>query len=122
MAVALIGISSPDPKLGSVHRKTKTDEPVAVQVVEKRALQGYEAYVGGVLAGYVTYDLKPGGIVFLHTKTEPAFEGRGVGSRLAQVALDDARARGLRVTPRCPFVAAFIDRHPEYADLVDHPA
>ena len=46
------------------------------------------------------------------------FEGHGVGSRLVQGALDDLRARGLAVVPLCPFVAGFIDRHPEYADLV----
>jgi predicted GNAT family acetyltransferase len=99
-----------------------TDQPGTIRVIEKPALDRYEAYLDGVLAGYVTYERQRGGIVFLHTKTEPAFEGRGVGSHLAQVALDDARARGLRVTPRCPFVAAYIDRHPDYADLVDHRA
>jgi uncharacterized protein len=99
-----------------------TDEPGTIQVIEKTALHRYEASVDGVLAGFVNYRLEPGGIVFLHAETEPPFEHRGVASRLAQVALDDARDRGLRVTPRCPFVAGFIDRHPEYADLVDRPA
>ena len=46
----------------------------------------------------------------------------GVASHLAQVALDDARAQGLRVIPRCPFVADYIARHPEYADLVEPSA
>jgi predicted GNAT family acetyltransferase len=99
-----------------------TDEPGTIRVTEKKELHRYEAYVDGVLAGFVAYRLIPGGIVFVHTKTEPAFEGMGVGSRLARVALDDARARGLRVTPLCPFVAAYIERHPDYADLVDQRA
>lgn len=103
-----------------MYRKTRTDEPVAIRVIENKTLQRYEAYVGDVLAGYLTYDRKPDLIVFLHTQSEPAFEGHGVGSRLAQVALDGARARGLRVTPRCPFVTAYIDHHPEYADLVEN--
>ena len=75
-----------------------TDEPGTIRVIEKTELHRYEAYLDGVRAGFVSYELEPEGIVFLHTKTEPAFEGRGVGSRLAQVALDDARARGLRVS------------------------
>jgi uncharacterized protein len=57
-------------------------------------------------------------IVFTHTEVPPALEGRGVGSRLARAALDDARRHGLTVIPRCPFIAAFIRRHPEYRDLV----
>jgi predicted GNAT family acetyltransferase len=99
-----------------------TDEPGTIRVIEKTALHRYEAYLDGLLAGFLTYRLEPGGIVFLHAETEPAFERRGVASRLAGVALDDARARGRHVTPRCPFVAGFIGRHPEYADLLDSPA
>ncbi len=95
------------------------DEPVTVRVTENRARHRYEAYVDDTLAAYVAYEYTPGGITFLHTRTEPDFEGRGIGSRLAQSALDDARARGLHVTPMCPFISAYIDRHPEYADLVD---
>jgi predicted GNAT family acetyltransferase len=96
------------------------DEPVTVRVTDDKARRRYEAYVDNVLAAYATYELTPGGIVFLHTETEPAFEGHGVGSHLAQAALDDARARGLRVTPRCPFIAGYIKRHPAYAELVAH--
>lgn len=78
----------------------------------------YVAEVGGELAGYAEYELRDGGITFTHTVVDSAFEGHGVGSGLAAAALDDARARGLRVTPRCSFVAAYIDGHPDYQDLV----
>jgi predicted GNAT family acetyltransferase len=54
----------------------------------------------------------------VHTEIEPAFEGEGFGSALVSGALDDVRARGKRVRPLCPFVAAYVKRHPEYADLV----
>ena len=47
-----------------------------------------------------------------------AVSRRGVGSRLIRAALDSARDQGLRVVPQCPFVRAFIERHPEYRDLV----
>jgi predicted GNAT family acetyltransferase len=48
----------------------------------------------------------------------PSLENKGLGARLVAGALDDIRARGLRVVPFCPFVRAYIRRHPEYADLV----
>ena len=67
---------------------------------------------------FAAYLLHGREIVFTHTEVPPALEGRGVGSRLARAALDDARRRGLAVVPRCPFIAAFIRRHPAYRDLV----
>jgi uncharacterized protein len=94
------------------------DQPLTVDVIDNTDRQRYEALVEGDLVAYATYELVPGGIVFLHTKTEPAFEGHGVGSLLVQYALDDARRRHLLVTPRCPFFAAYIDDHPAYQDLV----
>jgi len=78
----------------------------------------FEIHVDGVLGGYSAYELMPGQILFTHTHIDPTFEGRGLGSRLAAGALDAARQRGLTVIPRCPFIARYIDRHPEYLDLV----
>lgn len=57
-------------------------------------------------------------IVFTHTRVPEAIEGQGVGSRLIRGALDAARDEGLRVVPQCPFVKAYIDKHPEYRDLL----
>jgi predicted GNAT family acetyltransferase len=78
----------------------------------------YEARLGDRVAAFTAYRLIGGRIVFLHTETDPAFEGRGIGSRLVREALDDVRRRGLRVTAKCPFVAAWLKRHPDYDDLV----
>jgi uncharacterized protein len=97
------------------------DDPVAVEVRDNPGRHRYEAYADGSLAAFVTYELTPGKIRFVHTETLPAFEGRGVASRLAEGALDGARRRGLRVTPICPFIAGYIERHPGYADLLDTP-
>jgi len=94
------------------------DQPPTIEVTDNTDRQRYEARVDGALAGYATYEIIPNGIVFLHTKTEPAFEGHGVGSHLAQFALDDARRRGLSVIASCRFIADYIDRHPAYQDLV----
>lgn len=54
----------------------------------------------------------------MHTEVEPRYEGRGVGSALARTALDEARAAGLRVLATCPFFAGWIERHPDYQDLL----
>ena len=56
--------------------------------------------------------------VFTHTLVPPELEGHGVGTRLVAGALADVRARGLKIVPRCPFVAAYVERHPEVQDLI----
>jgi predicted GNAT family acetyltransferase len=58
----------------------------------------------------------------VHTEVSPTVEGEGLGSRLVSGALDDIRARGLEVVPLCPVAAAYIRRHPEYADSSRRPA
>ncbi len=78
----------------------------------------YELFVDGQLAGLATYVLSGQTMTIPHTEVQSRFEGQGLGARLARFVLDDARQRGLRVVPRCPFIAAYIKRHPEYADLV----
>ena len=78
----------------------------------------FVAQVEGRLAGVAAYELAEGLITFTHTVVEDEVEGQGVGSALARTALDAARERGLAVVPRCSFIAGWIDRHPDYADLV----
>jgi uncharacterized protein len=87
------------------------------RVVNDREGSRYEVFVGDELAGIAAYRLEPGHLVVFHTEVDPAFEGRGLGSRLAQTVLEDARAQGLRVVPACEFMAVYLKRHPEYADL-----
>ena len=91
------------------------DQPT---VADNRELSRYEALVDGAVAGYAEYRLGERTIIFTHTVVQPAFEGRGIGSRLVRFALDDARARGLKVRPQCPFFAKYIATHAAYADLV----
>jgi uncharacterized protein len=81
----------------------------------------YEARLGDRVLGIVDYELGPDddGIVLIHTEVAPDAEGMGIGSRLAKGALEDVRARGLRLTVECPFITAYLRRHAgEYADLV----
>lgn len=78
----------------------------------------YEAWLEGGPVGYAVYREEPGRTVFLHTEVADEVEGRGVGGALVRGALEDVRARGQRVVPLCPFVAAYIKRHRDYHDLV----
>jgi uncharacterized protein len=78
----------------------------------------YELCVDGVRVGFIAYRREPGAVVLVHTDIDPSQEGKGLGSRLVAGALADLRSRGLGLVPLCPFVAAYLRRHPEQADLV----
>jgi len=88
-----------------------------MDVIDNEKDSRYEAEVQGGRA-FIDYRLNEGRIVLVHTEVPKAAEGHGIGDALVRFALDDARARGLEVVPRCPFIAQWIERHPEYADLV----
>jgi hypothetical protein len=90
-----------------------------VRVADNPSRERYEIYVGDTLAGFTTYRLRPENrIIAVHSEVFPEFAHRGLASELARQMLDDIRARGLQVTPRCPFVAKYIREHHDYADLV----
>lgn len=78
----------------------------------------YELLDGGEVVGEILYRRYPDRIVLVHTEVSPALEGRGLASDLVVGALDDIRANGLRVVPVCPFVRAYLRKHPEYNDLL----
>lgn len=82
-----------------------------------RTARSYAAYLDGIRVGELVYTRHDDEVVALHTVVEEAAEGKGVGGALARALLDDAREGGLKVVPQCPFVAGYLDRHPEYADL-----
>jgi uncharacterized protein len=64
------------------------------------------------------YELKPGVITFKHTEVPPELSGHGIGSKLVRGALEAARVQGLKVVARCPFVDAYLAKHPEFNDLL----
>ena len=82
----------------------------------------YEVSAGDRVLGLAASQRRGEQIVFTHTEVDPDAGGSGIGSTLVRGALDDVRARELRAVPLCPFVRAWIDRHPDYADLVDSQA
>jgi predicted GNAT family acetyltransferase/glutaredoxin len=90
----------------------------APEVIDVPERSRYELRVGGETVGEAAYRLRDGRIVLIHTEIDEALEGRGLGSVLAAAVLEDARRRGLQVVPLCPFMAGYIERHPEHADLV----
>ena len=78
----------------------------------------YEIRDGDRLLGVAAYQRRGAEVVFTHTEVDDAEEHSGLGSRLVRAALDDVRGQGGTVVPRCSFVAGWIQRHPEYQDLV----
>ncbi len=92
---------------------------MSTDVSNNPAAGRYEIRVDGRLGGFAAYDVSADTLIFTHAEVEPALEGQGVGSELARGALDDARRQGRSVVPRCPFIAAYVRRHQEYADLVE---
>jgi predicted GNAT family acetyltransferase len=93
-------------------------EPAEVTVRENAGLGRYEACDdAGVVAGFAEYRDTDGVRVFTHTEVDDAFEGHGVGSTLAEAALDDVRERGLKLRSTCHFISGYVEKHPEYADL-----
>ncbi len=78
----------------------------------------YELIVDGQIAGVAEYRIEGDQIVFPHTEIAAARRGNGLGALLVRGALDDVRGSGRTVVPTCWFVAAFIEEHQEYADLL----
>lgn len=91
----------------------------AVSVNDVAAKQRFEIHVDEALAGFTVYQPRPGSLyAFVHTEVDGAYEGHGLGTTLIRGALDAMRQRQLGVLPYCPFVQAFIAKHPDYVDLV----
>jgi predicted GNAT family acetyltransferase len=86
-------------------------------IVNNPAHHRYELAVDDHLAA-TYYKIDDGIITFIHTEVPAELGGRGIASKLIQGALDQVRADGLKVIAQCPFVKAFIEKHPDYADLM----
>jgi predicted GNAT family acetyltransferase/glutaredoxin len=86
--------------------------PADAVVVDVPEENRYELRLGDRRIGLAAYHRRDNRIAFTHTEVDAACEGRGFGTRLVRDALDDARSRGLEIVPLCPFVAAYVKRHP----------
>lgn len=91
----------------------------AVTVRREAEHDRFVALVDREQAGFAAYRLRAGIVELTHTEVDDAYEGHGVGSALARAALDDIRREGdRRVVASCPFIAEWIQRHPDYEDLL----
>jgi NAD+ kinase len=88
-------------------------DPADAVVVDNFELSRYEVQISGEAAGSLVYRRGEGRIELLNTEVDQAFSGRGLAGRLASAALADARSRGLPVIATCPFVAGYLERHPQ---------
>jgi uncharacterized protein len=88
-----------------------------IPVVDNPGASQFEAHVDGRVA-FVSYIKHGDTIIFTHTEVPQELQGRGLASVLARAVLDRARAEGWRVVVRCPFITAYIERHPEYQPLL----
>jgi predicted GNAT family acetyltransferase len=86
-------------------------------IVNNRTRHRFELEVDGHIAASY-YEIAGPVITFVHTEVPPELGGKGVGSKLIAGALDQVRSEGLKVIAQCPFVKAYIDKHPDYADLL----
>ena len=86
-------------------------------VIDNPAEHRFEMKAGDHLA-LAYYTMAPGIITFTHTEVPHELSGQGIGFRLARAVLEQVRARGLKVIPKCPFISAYIAKHDEFADLL----
>ena len=96
-----------------------TETSLDLEIHDDKENHRYVVAVDGTPVGHAVYHLRGDRHIFVHTEVDDAYEGKGVASALARAALDDVAAQGGKVVPLCPFISAWIDRHPEYRSLVD---
>lgn len=92
----------------------------SVRIWDDKENSRYVLEVDGRHAGLADYHIRGGRHFFVHTEVGDAYTGRGLGTRLVKAALDDVKSSGGAVVPICPLFAAYVKRHPEYEDMVDH--
>jgi predicted GNAT family acetyltransferase len=96
------------------------NEPSAAPTVERvDSRHRYEILVDGTRAGLTAYRDRGEQRVFFHTEVDDAYAGQGLASQLVRQALTDVREAGKRIVPVCPYVAKFVQRHEEFADITD---
>ncbi|GAB3995789.1 N-acetyltransferase [Glycomyces albus] len=96
-----------------------TQSPTDPIVERIEAKHRYEIAVEGRRAGLTAYRDRGDQRVFYHTEVDDAFTGQGLAAALVHRALDDTRESSMRIVPVCPYVAKYLKRHTEYADIAD---
>lgn len=100
------------------HAGTEESPAQAPVLSDNRAESRFEIRVGAELAGFVSYHRGNELINLIHTEVGDKFQGAGLAGQLARYSLDAAREEKLAVLPSCPYIGRWIQRHPDYTDLV----
>lgn len=88
------------------------------ELINNTARSRYELVTDGYIS-FAEYLLPGKKLILSHTEVPKALEGKGVGSKLVKLVLEDAKSLGLKVIPLCPFAASYIKRHPEWNSVLD---
>jgi uncharacterized protein len=94
-------------------------DTATLEILDKPERNRFEARLEGELVGLIDYIPLPGKIIATHTEVAERYKGQGFGARLVQGMIDQLRADGRLLQPLCPYVAAYLRRHPDEADVVD---
>jgi predicted GNAT family acetyltransferase len=94
-------------------------ESSSLAVTHNVSLRRFESQAGDGPLAFLAYTFESDRVTFDHTFVPDELRGRGMAASLVRAALDEARQRGWKILPRCSYVAGFIERNPEFADLVD---
>jgi predicted GNAT family acetyltransferase len=95
-----------------------TSTHLTLEITDVPDARRYEAHLDGELAGWVDYGRVKDRLVAVHTEVKPEFGGRGIGKALVRRVIEDARAGGFTITPRCPLFAAHFERNPKDQDVL----
>ncbi|MFE9695055.1 GNAT family N-acetyltransferase [Micromonospora sp. NPDC005806] len=116
----MITLTSAEQELGGSNLSGATAPDVEDLVITDNSELGiYEAAIGGRTAAGLVYSKVGSRVVLMATSVFPEFRGKGVAARLIGGVLDELRMQGKTATVTCPFGAAFVNAHPEYADVLD---
>ena len=107
-----------DSASSTIHSPNGSGNDGAPTVRYDDAKARYEIVIDGELAGFTDAHINGQLVTFPHTEVDERFQGQGLASTLIQQALDDVRSRGKSVRATCPFVLEFIEKHPDYQDLL----
>ncbi|MET8878530.1 N-acetyltransferase [Nocardia sp. NPDC004604] len=109
-----VSILSKHPVRPRKEKPTMTEPTPESKVVRNDEKSRYEVFFDGELAGFSEYEERDDETVFIHTEIDGGFSGKGLGSILAKNAVEDVIARGRVIRPLCPFIKAYLEKHPQY--------
>jgi len=95
----------------------KQDSEKTLDITHNQEANRFETSIDGK-TGYISYQERGDTLVYDHTIVPQALGGRGVGSALVKHALDYAREHNKKIVPQCSFVSSYINKHPDYQDLI----